>query len=213
MGVDKLQPEDVSVLDILRQAEADLDAMRADLEADQAAIADKEARVSAQASLVNNLRIALDRYVSGTPIATGPTENPEAIAAESWWKTAPRTQAIVRALREMAYPAGPSAIAEFLNRQGRPQDNPILVSASLNHLSNTGKVSSLGHGQWVVSPDKSAMDQLVATGDYRGAPLADRSRTWGDRLGRPDPTRSLSIGRLVPPSGGPSLRSCGSGAL
>lgn len=155
--MDKSQPEDVSALDVLRQAEADLDAMRADIEADQAAMAEKEARASAQASLVNGLRMALDRYVSGTPITAGPTENPETIAAEAWWKTAPRTRAILRALQEMGYPAGPTAIAEFLNRQGRPQDNPILVSASLNHLSNTGRVLSLGHGQWVVA-------DVIATG-------------------------------------------------
>ena len=126
--------------------------------------------MSAQASLVNNLRIALDRYVSGTPIAHSPTESPEAIAAESWWRTAPRTRAILRALREMGYPAGPTAIAEFLNRQGRPQDNPILVSASLNHLSNTGKVSSLGHGRWVVSSTESDLHQSV-----NGVPVGEEA--------------------------------------
>ncbi len=70
----------------------------------------------------------------------------------------------------MGYPAGPTAIAEFLNRQGRPQDNPILVSASLNHLSNTGKVSSLGHGRWVVSSTESDLHQSV-----NGVPVGEEA--------------------------------------
>ena len=72
---------------------------------------------------------------------------------EDGWGEMKRTDAIVRALRELGRPVAPSEAGAFLRDHGRTKDENYLVSASLAHLQKTGRVASQGRGQWVVPDD------------------------------------------------------------
>jgi hypothetical protein len=142
----------MSLVETLKRATADLDALREKLQAHGAAVdaerlllAEESRQLGAQASLVNSLRIALDQYAKTDQwAAPAPEAAPkkEVDPVADWWATAPRTKAI---------PVGPTTLSAFLRNHGRTNDPPEAISASLNHLRHRGQVMSLGHGQWVLT--------------------------------------------------------------
>lgn len=170
---------DPSLTDALRDNEAVLDEMRAKfeahkavVEAQQADLALEDEQVHRQASIVNSLRIALEKYAGGegAGLAT-PTATVDPYI--SWWETATRTDAIVKALEMLDKPVGPTTIADFLHHKGR-QDKVAAISATLNYLAQENRVWSVGYAQWTTAkvPRHPVMEGLASETRRRvfGAP-------------------------------------------
>jgi hypothetical protein len=121
--------------------------MRAAFDAHKVDLDREEEQVHRQASLVNSLRIAAEKYGgTGDALPAAAQVDPEKI----WWTTAARTKAIVRALEMLGHPVGPTTITDFLRNHGR-SDTPAAVSATLNYLAGQDQVSSMGYGKWVAA--------------------------------------------------------------
>jgi hypothetical protein len=140
-------------MDALAKAEGELDALRSDfdvhmatVEAELAALATEEREIKRQARIVNSLRVAAGKY-AGVALGDIETEMADEDPYETWWLTAPRTEAVVQTLKSFNVPISPATIVASLRNKGRTQDAPAAVSATLAHLARQDLVRSQGHGQ------------------------------------------------------------------
>jgi hypothetical protein len=163
---------DLSLNETLNRAIADLNDMVATTDGQRelvnheiAKLSEMEGQVRVQSTLVDSLRTAAQRY--GDPGDATPAGdessggmNPHLLLSM------PRTDAIVWALKQAVAPISPASISEYLTNHGRTNDSPGAVSATLGHLAESGRATSVGRGQWVIGHRESGLTELIPEETY-----------------------------------------------